>query len=110
MYIRYMLLAFLTNGLGVFGLRILAGAGLGNVPPAHYLSLWYLSGCAVAAVVYLRKHDKPARREVIIGGLMALCSACGQLGIALSLQNIDDIVVYPVTIGGDMLFIVAVEI
>jgi len=110
MYIRYMLIAFFTNGLGAFGLRILAGAGLGNVPPTHYLSLWYLSGCAVAAVVYLRKHGKPARREVIIGGLMALCSACGQLGMALSLRGIDGVVVYPVAIGGGMLFVVAVGI
>ena len=110
MYIRYMLLAFLTNGLGAFGLRILAGAGLGDVPPEHYLSFWYLSGCAVATVVYFRKHGRPAPREVIIGGLMALCSAGGQLGMALSLHGIPGFVVFPVAIGGGMLFVVAIGI
>jgi len=41
---------------------------------------------------------------------MALCSACGQLGMALSLRGIDGVVVYPVAIGGGMLFVVAVGI
>jgi len=110
MYVRYMLLAFLTNGLGAFGLRILAGAGLGNVDTFHYLALWYLSGFVIAAIVYFASHGKPARREVVIGGLMALCSACGQLGMALSLHSIEGVVVYPVAIGGGMLFVVAVGI
>jgi len=110
MYFRYMLIAFLTNGLGVFGHSLRAKGSLGNVPPAHYLSLWYLAGCAVAALVYFWSHRKPARREIIIGGLMALCSSCGQLGIALALHGIDGVVVYPVAIGGGMLFVVAVGV
>src|SRR6185503_2730362 len=110
MYIRYMLLAFLTNGLGVFGLRILAGAGLGNVDNLHYLSFWYLSGFVVAAIVYLSKHGKPFRRELLIGGLMALCSMGGQLGMARALRSIQGSVVFPVAIGGGMLFVMAVGI
>ena len=111
MYLRYMLIAFLTNGLGVFGHSIRANGGLGKIGPVHYLSLWYLSGCAIAAVVYLRKHGRPARREVIIGGMMALCSLCGQLCMALALQyGIDGTVVYPVAIGGGMLMVAAVGI
>src|SRR5204863_10213642 len=99
MYARYMLIAFLTNGLGVFGHSIRSNGGLGQVPPLNYLSLWYLSGFVIAALVYFRKYGKPAPREVLIGGLMALCSACGQLGIALSLNGIPGVVVYPVAIG-----------
>ena len=111
MYIRYMLLAFLTNGLGVFGHSIRANGGLGKVDAVHYLSLWYLAGCAIAAAVYLGRYGKPARREVLIGGIMALCSLCGQLGIALALQHgLDGTVVYPVAIGGGMLFVAAVGI
>ena len=42
---------------------------------------------------------------------MALCSLCGQLGMALALQHgIDGAVVYPVAIGGGMLFVAAVGI
>ena len=110
MYIRYMLIAFLTNGLGVFGHSIRASGSLGKVPPTHYLALWYLAGCIVAAVVYFRKFGKPASREVIIGGLMAVCSSCGQLGMALAIQGIDGVVVYPVAIGGGMLMVVAVGV
>ena len=107
MYFRYMLIAFITNGLGVFGHSIRANNSLGTVPAAHYLSLWYLAGFVVAAIVYFRKYGKPAKREVIIGGLMALCSSCGQLGMALALSGIPGVVVYPVAIGGGMLFVVA---
>jgi multidrug transporter EmrE-like cation transporter len=110
MYLRCMLIAFFTNGLGVFGHSIRANGGLGNVPPVNYLSLWYVSGFILAALVYFMKYGKPARREVLIGGLMALCSACGQLGMALALNGIDGVVVYPVAIGGGMLFVVAIGI
>ena len=111
MYLRYMLIAFLTNGLGVFGHSIRANGGLGQMSPVNYLSLWYLAGFVIAALVYFRKYGKPARREVLIGGLMALCSACGQVGIALSLTHgIPGVVVYPVAIGGGMLFVVAIGI
>jgi multidrug transporter EmrE-like cation transporter len=111
MYIRYMLIAFFANGLGAFGLRILAGAGLGKVPATNYLSLWYLSGFVIAALVYFSKYKKFEGRELLIGGLMALCSVCGQLGMALALEaGIDGVVVYPVAIGGGMLFVVAVGI
>ena len=42
---------------------------------------------------------------------MALCSLCGQLGMALALQHgIDGAVVYPVAIGGGMLFVAAIGI
>src|SRR5207249_10987867 len=105
MYVRYMLIAFLTNGLGVFGHSIRAKGGLGQeVSPVNYLSLWYLAGFVIAAIVYLLKYGRPNRREVLIGGLMALCSVCGQQGLALSMKGIDGVVVYPVAIDGGMLF------
>ena len=111
MYFKYMALAFLTNGLGVFGLRILAGAGLGHGSNIQYLSLWYLSGCAVAAVIYFWRHRAPLRREVLIGFAMAMCSLFGQLGMALSLsEGFPGFVVFPVATGGGLLFVVAVGV
>src|SRR5712692_4789647 len=111
MYFRYMAVAFLTNGLGAFGLRILAGAGLGQVRDIQYISLWYLSGCVIAALAYFWHHRRPFRREVLIGFAMALCSLFGQLGMALSLsKGIPGFIVFPVATGGGLLLVVLVGI
>ena len=53
MYFRYMSIAFVTNGLGVFGLRILAAAGLANTDTFQYLTIWYLAGAALAFLAWL---------------------------------------------------------
>lgn len=108
MYYRCMLIAFLTNGMGAFGLRILAGSGLGNIDELQYLALWYLSGAVVAIGAHARGLGCPARREVVIAGAMALCSLGGQLGMALSLSaGLPGFVVFPVVIGGGLLLVVA---
>jgi hypothetical protein len=107
MYFRYMAVAFVTNGLGVFGLRMLAGAGLANTDAVQYLTIWYLAGCALAFLAWLRSGEL-ARREWMIGGSMALCSLCGQLGMAVALgRGLPGYVVFPVATGGGLLFVVA---
>lgn len=111
MYFRLMLVAFLTNGLGTFGLRILAGSGLGAVSELQYLALWYLAGCLGAVAACATRLSRPERREIAIGGAMALCSLCGQLGMALSLSSgIPGFIVFPVATGGGLLFVVAVGV
>jgi multidrug transporter EmrE-like cation transporter len=110
-YVRYMLVAFLTNGLGAFGLRILAGAGLGHVSEQQYLSLWYVAGALVAAVPFLRLRRGAFRREWLLGGAMAGCSLFGQLGMALALSNgLPGFVVFPVATGGGLLFVLGVGV
>lgn len=110
-YVRYMLAAFLTNGLGAFGLRVLAGAGLGHVGEQQYLSLWYLAGALVASVPFLRLRSGMALREWVLGGAMAGCSLFGQLGMALALSNgLPGLVVFPVATGGGLLFVLAIGV
>jgi hypothetical protein len=41
-----MSMAFVTNGRGVFGLRILAVAALANIETIEYLTIWYLAAAA----------------------------------------------------------------
>ena len=107
MYTRYMLIAFLTNGLGAFGLRVLAGAGLGSVTNVQYLALWYLAGLALAAAAYLRLPGRFTTPELTIGLGMALCSLTGQMGMSLALLgNLPGFVVFPVSIGGGLLMVV----
>lgn len=108
-YLRYMLIAFLANGAGSFGLRILAGAGLGNIDERQYLAWWYACGAIVALAVYLARAARPAAREILIGFAMALCSLGGQVGMALALAGgISGFVVFPVATGGGMLLVAAI--
>jgi multidrug transporter EmrE-like cation transporter len=149
MYFRYMSIAFVTNGLGVFGLRILAAAGLANTDTIQYLTIWYLAGTALALLAWLgsakllpggsrrnreqtvlsaretteiqpvtRQKSSPSPlspgsgkllpREWMIGGAMAVCSLCGQLGMARALAGgLPGYVVFPVATGGGLLFVVA---
>ncbi|MCX6625938.1 MAG: hypothetical protein NTY38_33715 [Acidobacteria bacterium] len=111
MYTRYMAIAFLTNGLGAYGLRVLAGSGLGNVSNVQYLALWYLAGLLLAGLVYFRRMGRPHAREVVVGSGMALCSLAGQMGMALALSGgFPGFVVFPVAIGGGLLMVVVVGV
>jgi multidrug transporter EmrE-like cation transporter len=111
MYQRYMLMAFLTNGLGAFGLRILAGAGLGHIEAIQYLALWYSAGLLLAAMVFFRRHRRPERKEVVIGSIMALCSLIGQTGMAFALSaGLPGFVVFPVATGGGLIFVVLIGV
>lgn len=108
LYLRCMLLAFLANGTGAFGLRILAGAGLGTIDERQYLSWWYACGAIVALVVYLTTAGRLEPREIVIGLGMALCSLGGQVGMAFSLSGgISGFIVFPVATGGGLLLVAA---
>lgn len=111
MYLKYMLIAFLTNGLGAFGLRILAGAGLGDRYDLQYLSLWYAGGCLMALFPYFRELKRPSRQELLIPAGMAACSVLGQMGMLFALsRNLPGYVVFPVATGGGLLLVLAVGI
>jgi|SRR5581483_4653215 len=109
MYFRYMCIAFVANGLGVFGLRILAAAGLANTDTFQYLTIWYLAGAALALAALNTR--KLFLKEWIIGGAMAVCSLFGQVGMAGALSGgLPGYVVFPVATGGGLLFVVAVGV
>lgn len=108
-YIRFMAIAFLTNGLGAFGLRVLAGDGLGDITELQYLILWYTAGFVTALVAYVMTSQRPNLKEFVIGSGMAVCSLFGQIGMALSLSNgVPGFIVFPVATGGGLLFVVVV--
>jgi multidrug transporter EmrE-like cation transporter len=104
-----MAVAFLTNGLGAYGLRILAGSGLGKVDETQYLALWYTAGLILALSAALRRRGKPKPRELGIGLAMAVCSVLGQTGMALAMSGgIPGYVVFPVAVGGGLILVVLV--
>jgi multidrug transporter EmrE-like cation transporter len=104
-WFQLMLIAFLTNGIGPFGLKVLTELHLDRYE-LPYLVSWYAGGLALAALAY-RQSLSFARWEVILGAGMGLCSLGGQYftGKALAL-GVPGHVAFPITTGGT-LFLVA---
>ena len=106
-WLRLMLVAFVANGIGPFGLKVLTELGLAGAYQAQYLLYWYLGGFVFAAAALWRSGLRPRGSEVLLGGLMGACSLLGQsfTGLALS-SGMPGHVVFPITTGGS-LFLVA---
>jgi drug/metabolite transporter (DMT)-like permease len=105
-WLRLMLVAFLTNGLGPFGLKVLSERGLSAFQP-QYLVAWYVGGLVFALIALGSGWSRLTRREVVLGAAMGLCSVGGQTftGFALA-REVPGHIVFPVTTGGS-LFLVA---
>jgi multidrug transporter EmrE-like cation transporter len=106
-WFRLMLVAFLANGIGPFGLKILSEQGLATRYQAQYLLYWYLGAFVFAIAAILRSRLRPFGREIWLGALMGACSLLGQAftGLALS-HGVPGHVAFPITTGGS-LFLVA---
>ena len=101
MWLKLMAVAFLANGLGPFGLRILADKGLLAPHRLQYLALWYFGGLLLAGIAYLRHPQRLRRSELIVGAVMACCSLGGQLATALALVSVPGHITFAVTTGGN---------
>ena len=104
--LRLMLVAFLTNGIGPFGLKVLSARGLDRYE-SQYLLFWYIGGVLLAAVAFGFRQARLSRWEVLLGALMGFGSLGGQYftGKALA-AGIPGHVAFPITTGGS-LFLVA---
>lgn len=106
-WLRLMLVAFVANGIGPFGLKILTEMGLASAYQSQYLLYWYLGGFVFAAAALIQSGLRPRRSEVALGALMGGCSLLGQSFTGLALSNgVPGHVVFPITTGGS-LFLVA---
>lgn len=106
-WLRLMLVAFLANGIGPFGLKVLSEQGLAARYQAQYLLYWYLGAFVFAIAALVRGRLRPYRREIWLGAMMGACSLLGQAftGLALS-HGVPGHVAFPITTGGS-LFLVA---
>jgi drug/metabolite transporter (DMT)-like permease len=124
-WIRLMLLAFLANGLGPFGLKVLDEAGLSDWFQ-QYLLYWYSGGLIFAAAAFLGSKaarefpetpaspkTPPARRlflpaEILLGAGMGLASLSGQAFTGLALASkAPGHIVFPLTTGGSLFLVAA---
>ena len=105
-WIRLMLVAFLANGLGPFGLKVLAEHGLAAYR-SQYLFYWYLGGFVFALIALLVSRSGVNGREILLGAVMGGCSLAGQSFTALALsKGLPGPIAFPLTTGGS-LFLVA---
>lgn len=101
-----MVVAFVANGLGAFGLRVLAGMGVVGKYNLQYLCALYGGGALLACVAYFIHNRQPERRELVVTAGMALASIFGQLGMMMALEKgLPGFIVFPVCIGGGMLLV-----
>jgi drug/metabolite transporter (DMT)-like permease len=106
-WFQLMLLACLCNGVGAFGLKVLAELGYTQQYEAQYLFFWYLGWLLFSGGFLIGRPLKPFRLEILIGAAMGLCSLLGQsfVGLALS-HDVAGHVVFSISTGGT-LFVVA---
>jgi multidrug transporter EmrE-like cation transporter len=105
-WIRLMLVAFLANGIGPFGLKVLATRGLAAYQ-SQYLLCWYVGGFVFAMAALLAGRTGVNAREVLLGAAMGACSLAGQSFTARALaKGLPGHIAFPLTTGGS-LFLVA---
>jgi multidrug transporter EmrE-like cation transporter len=105
-WMRLMLVAFLANGIGPFGLKVLAMRGL-TAYHSQYLLYWYLGGFVFALAALVLGGGGVNGREILLGAAMGGCSLAGQSFTALALaKGLPGHIAFPLTTGGS-LFLVA---
>jgi len=106
-WIRLMLVAFVTNGLGPFGLKVLNERGLASFQ-SQYLVYWYLGGAIFGVLAFLSGMREIRAREVALGAVMGLCSLGGQTFTGMSLSHgVPGHVAFPITTGGSLFLVAA---
>ncbi len=106
-WLRLMLLAFLANGLGPFGLKIMTEKGLSEKYHYQYLLWWYAGGLAFGLISFMLTRGRFYMRDVVMAFGIGVGSFSGQLFSLLALeQGVPGYIVFPMTTGGN-LFVVA---
>jgi drug/metabolite transporter (DMT)-like permease len=109
-WLQMMLIAFVTNGLGPFGLKVLNENGWAAYQ-WQYLIYWYAGGVIFALVALWKDWSGIFRREVLLGVAMGVCSLGGQSFTGLALANgAPGHVVFPITTGGSLFLVAAAGI
>jgi hypothetical protein len=102
-WFRLMLLAFITNGLGAFGLKVLAERNLTDRYEFQYLLIWYSGWLLFGIAVLVSRPFKPYTREILIAAAMGACSVAGQFftGLALA-RDLAGHVAFSISTGGTL--------
>jgi glucose uptake protein GlcU len=108
MWLRLMLIAFLANGLGPFGLKMMAEKGLSDRYHYQYLFWWYAGGLAFALTAFLITRSRFYSREIVFAFGIGIGSFAGQLFSLMALeQGVPGYIVFPITTGGNLFLVAA---
>jgi drug/metabolite transporter (DMT)-like permease len=110
-WLRLMLIAFVANGLGPFGLKIMAEKGLSEQYHYQYLILWYAGGLLFGLAWFLATRGRFRAQELVMAFGIGVGSFGGQLFSLLALErNVPGYVVFPMTTGGNLFLVAAAGI
>jgi drug/metabolite transporter (DMT)-like permease len=110
-WLRLMLIAFVANGLGPFGLKVMAEKGLSEQYHYQYLVLWYAGGLLFGLAWFLATRGRFRVQELVMAFGIAMGSFGGQLFSLLALErNVPGYVVFPMTTGGNLFLVAAAGI
>jgi len=103
-----MLLAFIANGLGPFGLKIIAEEGLAQRFQFQYLLWWYAGGLAFGLVALVLSRGRLHWKDLLMAFGIGAGSFGGQLFSVMALeQKVPGYIVFPVTTGGNLFLVAA---
>lgn len=106
-WMRLMMIAFVMNGMGPFGLKVMAEKGLLQHFHFQYLMWWYAGSGILSFAAFLFEGGGFVSREVAIAFGIGAASFGGQLFSLLALESgAPGYIVFPMTTGGN-LFVVA---
>lgn len=107
-WLRLMAVAFVANGLGPFGLKIMAEKGLSKTYHYQYLILWYAGGLVFGLIWFLATRGRFRTQELVMSFGIGMASFGGQLFSSLALEkNVPGYVVFPMTTGGNLFLVAA---
>jgi drug/metabolite transporter (DMT)-like permease len=107
-WLRLMLVAFVANGLGPFGLKIMAEKGLSVRYHYQYLLWWYAGGLIFGLCTFLAGRNRFHRMELVMALAIGMGSFGGQLFSLLALeQKVPGYIVFPITTGGNLFLVAA---
>ena len=107
-WLRLMAVAFVANGLGPFGLKIMAEKGLSETYHYQYLILWYAGGLVFGLIWFLATRGRFRAQELVMSFAIGMASFGGQLFSLLALEkNVPGYVVFPMTTGGNLFLVAA---
>jgi multidrug transporter EmrE-like cation transporter len=107
-WLRLMFIAFLANGLGPFGLKILAERGLAERYHYQYLLAWYAGGLIFGLASLGSDLTQIRWKELAVAFAIGAGSFGGQFFSLLALErNVPGYIVFPVTTGGNLFLVAA---
>ena len=110
-WMRLMLIAFVANGLGPFGLKIMAEQGLSEKYHYQYLVFRYAGGLLFGFAWFLATRGRFRAQELVMAFGIGMGSFGGQLFSLLALErNVPGYVVFPMTTGGNLFLVAAAGI